>query len=188
MLYAIFQWNQLSVFCLASILHAQSHSLEDKARENRTWERRTNLYSRWQCGSDAWAEAVIQTCGFIQICIKFRINWGFSAPYTVSHNRVSMNDEWIIFKKWQNINIFKFRMKTPGVISLMQPLNELVLTSDFIQGTALGVHTNHCPWQQQVYFILITPCFRNCGYLGTVAPWLTFFPRDNFQFIYFSMG
>lgn len=47
-------------------------------------------------GSDAWAEAVIQTCGFIQICIKLRINWGFSAPYTVSHNRVSMNDEWII--------------------------------------------------------------------------------------------
>lgn len=67
-------------------------------------------------------------------------------------------------------------MKTPGVISLMHPLNELALTSDFIQGTALGIHTNHYPWQQGVYFILITPCFRNCGYLGTVAPDSLSFP------------
>lgn len=60
--------------------------------------------------------------------------------------------------------------KTQGVTSLIHSLNEFKLNSSFIQGAALGAQTNHCPGQQGAYIILSnTPCFRNCGYLGTVV-------------------
>lgn len=80
-------------------------------------------------------------------------------------------------------------MENPGFHIIMHSLNELVLTSGFAYGTALGAGANHCHWQQEVY-VTVNECIASetlCC-LGTEGPWLTFlFTYSNFQIPYFSV-